>query len=149
MNEKLLQGILILIVAIAVLEYLSPAVMAIDVSTITVDWEVKAVYMLQSFFRVSPIALMAGFGWALFGFLRYKLGDVTVKFEIQKLYSTWMWFEGAIIIFAAAFPIELSLGITAILMAIKSVVNSFLQAQVVEAPTPTSTTPTPTPPSTG
>ena len=146
MNEKLLQGILILIVAIAVLEYLSPAVMAIDVSTITVEWEVKAVYMLQSFFQNSPIALVAGFAWALFGFLRYKFGDASVKFEIQKLYSTWMWFEGAIIIFAAAFPTNLSLGITAILMAVKSVVNSFLQANVIETPTVTpAPTPTPTP----
>jgi len=139
-KNTLLQGALILIVALAVLQSLQPAIVDVDTSTFS-GWQTQVVAVVQHFFTVTPLALLAGFAWSLFGFLRYKLGDQTVQFEVDKLYSTWMWFEGIIIVVAAGFPLPLSTAIAAIIMAVKSVLNT------IKTPQPLPTAPSPQDPS--
>jgi hypothetical protein len=121
-KQTLLKGTLILIIALAVLQVLTPGVVVIDISSLS-GWQLDAVLVIQHFYKVTPIALLAGFAWSLFGFLRYNFGDQTLQYETDKLYQTWMWFEGILVIVAAGFPVPLSLAITGIIMAVKSVFN--------------------------
>ena len=122
-KQKLIYGIIILVAALAVLEFLSPAVMNIDTSTLP-GWEAQTVVVIQHFFAVTPVALLAGFGWSIFGFLRYKFGDQTVQYEVTKLYETWTWFEGILVIIAAGLPLPLSIAVSGVIMAVKSVLNT-------------------------
>jgi len=135
-KNTLLKGALILIVSLAVLQFVQPAVMSIDTSTLP-SWEVQVVVVVQHFFEVTPIALLAGFGWSLFGYIRYKLGDQTVQYEVEKLYSTFMWFEGMIVIVAVGLPAPLATTIAGIIMAVKSVFNALKTAPTTAMPTPT------------
>ncbi len=121
-KQTLLRGALILIVAIAVLEFLQPTVMAIDTSTMP-GWESQLVILVQHFFQVTPIALIAGFGWSFFGYLKFRFGDQTVLFEVNKLYSTWMWFEAIIAVVAVGLPLSWTTAIAGIIMAVKSILN--------------------------
>jgi len=137
-KQTLLKGALVLIVAIAVLEFLRPAVMSINILELSA-WQIQLVVVVQHFFEVTPIALLAGFTWAFFGFLRYKFSDQTVQFEVEKLYITWMWFEGILLLVAAGLPLPYSIAITGIIMAVKSVLNA------LRTPPPLTTTNIPKP----
>ncbi len=137
-----MRGALVLIVAVAVLEFLQPAVIAIDTSTMA-GWESQFVILVQHFFQVTPIALIAGFGWSFFGYLRYRFGDQTVLFEVDKLYSTWMWFEGVIIVVSVGLPLSWTTAITGVIMAVKSILTGMRTPPTQPAAT---TTPGPTGP---
>ena len=121
MFEKttLIKGAIVLIAILAALEILSPAVLSVETSTMG-DLEGKAMAVIKYFFEVTPIAILAGFGWSLFGFIRYKLGDAAVKYEVEKLYTTWAWFEGILIVITVGLPLPYSTAIAGIIMAIKS-----------------------------
>jgi len=122
-KQTLLKGALILIVALAVLQIIQPAVIVIDTSKLS-GWQVDIVAVVQHFFTATPFALLAGFGWSIFGFLRYKFGDPTVQYELNKQYQTFVWFEGIIIIVSAGLPTPLATAIAGIIMALKSVFNA-------------------------
>jgi len=122
-KQTLLRGVLLLIAALAALEFVQPAVMSIDVSALP-GWQVQAVIVVQHFFTATPIALLAGFGWSIFGFLRYRFGDPTVQYELNRQYETFVWFEGIIIIVAAGLPTPLATAIAGVIMAVKSVFNA-------------------------
>jgi len=136
-KNTLLKGILLLIIALAVLQALQPTVVGIDTASLS-SWQIQVVDVVQHFFAVTPIALLAGFGWSLFGWLRYKLGDQAVQFEVDKLYSTWMWFEAIIIVLATGFPLPISTAIAGIIMAVKSVFNQLKAPSTPTAPRPPS-----------
>ena len=129
-KNKLLEAVLIIIVALAVLEFLAPSIVAIDTTNL-VAWQVDVVQVIQYFFNYAPIALFGGFAWSLFGYLRYKFNDPTIAYDIEKFSTTLMWFVGIMTPISAALPKEWALAVTGILMAIKSVVNQ-LQVQATK-----------------
>jgi hypothetical protein len=113
------------VVALALFEALAPSIAAIDTSTLTAPWEVQLVIVIKYFFRVTPTALLGGFAWSLFGYLKYKFQNGAVSYELDKFTSTLMWFEGIIMPTAVALPQEQALAVAGIIMAIKSVLNQF------------------------
>ena len=134
-KQTLLKGALIITLALAVLQFFQPAVMSIDTSSLP-SWQVNAVIVVQHFFRVTPGALLAGFGWSVFGFLRYKFGDTTVQYELTRMNETLLWFEGITIIVAAGLPTQYALAISGVIMAIKSVLNTYRSAPPLPAAGP-------------
>jgi hypothetical protein len=134
-KQTLLKGALILVISLAVLTLLAPAVAVIDTTGMP-SWEIQVVAIVQHFFVNTPWALLGGFAWSLFGFLRYNFGDTTVQFETDKLYITWMWFEGILVIVAAGFPTPIAMAITGIIMAVKSVFNQLKAQSTITAAGP-------------
>lgn len=127
-KNRLLEALLILAVALAVLEFVASSIAAIDVTYLS-PWEVQLVEVIQYFFKVVPIALLGGFAWSLFGYLKYKFGDATVSYELDKFTATLMWFVGIMAPICAALPPEQGLAVSGVIMAIKSVINSFQTPQ--------------------
>ena len=121
-KPNILVWTLVFIIAILTLEILQPTILSINAATLPGILK-QVMILVQHFFTVTPIALLAGFAWSLFGYLRYKLGDVTVQYDVNKLYETWMWYEGLIILIAVALPPGQAAAITTVIMAVKSVFN--------------------------
>ena len=125
-KNKLLEAVLIIIVTLAVLQFLAPSIVAIDTSNLA-QWQIDVVQTIQYFFNYAPIALFGGFAWSLFGYLRYKFDDPAVVYDINKFSTTLMWWVGTMTPISLAMPTKWALAVTGILMTIKSVVNQ-LQA---------------------
>ena len=134
-KQTLLRGTIILIIALAALALIQPTIMSIDTSTLT-GWQIQIIVIIQHFFTVTPVALLAGFAWSLFGFLRYKLGDANVQYQVTKLYETWTWYEGLLLVIAAGLPIPYSLAISGIIMATKAVFNNLRATAPLPASVP-------------
>ena len=134
-KQTLLKGALIIIVSLAVLQIIQPTVVSIDISSLP-SWQVGVIVVVQHFFRVTPVALLAGFGWSVFGYLRYKFGDTTVQYELTKMNETIVWFEGITIIVAAGLPTQYALAISGVIMAIKSVLGTYRSAPPLPAAGP-------------
>jgi hypothetical protein len=127
-NNRLLEALLIIVVVLAFLQILASSVAAIDVSGLSA-WEVKLVDIVQYFFvKVLPTALLGGFAWSLFGYLRYKVGDATISYEMNKFSQTIMWWVGIMTPICAALPPEQGLAVSGVIMAIKSVVSSLISS---------------------
>jgi hypothetical protein len=129
-KNKLLEAILIIIVALAVLEFLAPSIVAIDATNLP-QWQVDVVQTIQYFFNYAPIALFGGFAWSLFGYLRYKFDNPAIVYDINKFSTTLMWWVGIMTPISLALPTKWGLAVTGILMAIKSIVNQ-LQVQATK-----------------
>lgn len=143
-KNTLLKGALILLIALAVLQVIQPTVLTIDTSTLA-SWQTDIILVVQHFFRVTPVALLAGFAWSLFGFLRYKFGDSTVQYELTKMNQTLIWFEGILIIVAAGLPTPIALAVSGVIMATKSVLSTYRSVSPLPT-TPQTATPAETGP---
>jgi hypothetical protein len=146
-------GLLSLVLILGVFEAVAPSVQAISVEGMP-TWEAQLVSILQLVFNTVPPAVLAGFGWTLFGFLRYKAGDDEVSYDLTKMAQTFTWFITIITPMTYGLSqvgqgIPLSTAITTVIMAFKSVLNQLSTATQQPAGTPplgTGTSPTPTPP---
>jgi len=132
-KARLVQALLILTIALAVLEFTAPSIAAID-TTYLADWEVRLVQIVQYFYNYIPTALLGGFAWSLFGYLRYKFGDESIAYDITKFETTLMWFVGIMTPVCSALPTELGLAVTGIIMAVKSILNQLKETQATTPP---------------
>lgn len=124
--KKLIPITIILVVVFAVLNYVQPYVLGINLAKVP-PFLLVIVQAVQHFFRVTPLALAVAFGWSLWGFIRYYFGDHATEYELDKLLTTWAWYEGMLLIFVVALPEKYGVVASGIIMAIKSVFNQLKQ----------------------
>jgi type II secretory pathway component PulF len=88
-------GVVAVVVALAFIITVAPAVQAVNTTGMT-GLELGLVQIAQLLTTSAPIAIIAGFAWSLFGYLRYKAGDNTVNYDLTQLAQTVAWFMGII-----------------------------------------------------
>jgi hypothetical protein len=145
-------GLLTLVLILGVFQAVAPSVQGISVEGMP-TWEAQLVNVLQLVFNTVPPAVLAGFGWTLFGFLRYKAGDDEVNYDLTKMAQTFSWFITIITPMTYGLSqvgqgVPLSMAITTVIMAFKSVLSQLsttTQQPGTTLPPGTGTTPTPPP----
>jgi hypothetical protein len=138
-------GAIIVVVALAFVITVAPAVQSVDTSGMT-GLELGLVQVAQLLTSSAPIAIIAGFAWSFFGYLRYKVGDNTVDYDLTQLTQTVAWFMGIITPFSYGLNavslngVPLATVIAQSFMAFKAVINqlqtSIQQQPVTQAPSP-------------
>ena len=124
--KEFIIGILAMLSVVTVLQALTPTLVGVDISTLP-TWLAPYWETFVHFLETTKLAVICGFGWSLFGFLRYYYGDESVDFEVGKMVETWLWFEGMLLIFVAGLPKEYAMALSTAIMAIKSVLNQAME----------------------
>jgi hypothetical protein len=94
-SHPFLVGALVVIVAALCFVSVAPAVES--VSTVGMPtWEVDVVHIAQLLVSAAPVAAIAGFAWSFFGYLRFKVGDDTVNYNLTQLAQTVAWYMAII-----------------------------------------------------
>jgi hypothetical protein len=129
-NHPFVMGLICVVIALGFVVAVTPSVQTIDTAGMP-TWEVELVGVLQLIVNVVPTSVLAGFGWTLFGYIRFKAGDNEVDYDLTKMAQTVAWFTGLIT------PLTYGLGtsglplgtaITTGIMALKSVLNQLTTA---------------------
>jgi hypothetical protein len=93
-NHAFVTGLIAIAIAFVFLSAVGPSVEAYVLPANSPQWEVNAVYVIQEFFNFAPPAVLAAWGWSLFGYIRQYAGDSETEYDLTKLGQTIMWFIG-------------------------------------------------------
>jgi uncharacterized membrane protein len=141
-------GVIIVVVALAFVVSAAPAVQSVNTTGMT-GLLLGLVQIAQLLTAAAPVAIIAGFAWTLFGYLRYKAGDNTVNYNLTQLAQTVAWFMGIITPFTYGLNavnlngVPLATIIAQAFMTFKAVINQ-LQTSIQQQPAPQAQSP-PTP----
>ena len=121
--KTLILPTIITLVLLTAFQAVNPFILGADLTKVP-SWAVTIFAAVQHFFAVTPWAIALGFAWAFFGWLRQNIGNADIEFESEKLYTTFVWYEGLIIVLATGLSPAMASAIAAIIMAVKSVLNA-------------------------
>ena len=114
---------IVVIVALVILQQIQPMILQVADYP---EWASPIVGAIKHFFKVTPFAVALSYAWALLGYLRYTLGKEEVTFQAQRLFETFLWFEGLIYTIGTGLSPEVASSVSAIIMAVKAVFSKIL-----------------------
>jgi hypothetical protein len=129
-------GLLCITLVAAFISVVAPAVQEID-TTYMPTWEVQLVVILKLIVTVLPTGIVASYGWTLFGYIRYKVGDDTITYDLTKLTQTSAWFMSLLTPLTYATNPQIAVVATTIIVGIKSVINQFVETMKTPVVVPT------------